>query len=112
LRFSAVALDSLSLARVLDAPHSIASLVSVMAHCSSLEETEREIAATALAEATQTGGGHAVTAISDGEGHVSSGSETDDSGDGGASDNEFISTLGLTRSFSSCRRRHAKRDHY
>jgi hypothetical protein len=65
-----------------------------MACGKSLEETEREIAAAALAktetvaEVTPAGGDGEVPATFDGKGHVSSGGESGDFMDEGASDNE------------------------
>jgi hypothetical protein len=53
----------------------------VMARCSSLEEPNRENATAALAEATSTGGGSEVSAVSDGEAHALSGGRPGDYAD-------------------------------
>jgi hypothetical protein len=52
-----------------------------MAHCNSLEEPNRENATAALAEATSTGGGSEVSAVSDGEAHALSGGRPGDYAD-------------------------------
>jgi hypothetical protein len=65
-----------------------------MAHCSLLEETEREIAVVSvaevgnMAEATPMGCGGGALATSDDKGHVLSRGESSDSTDDGISNNE------------------------
>jgi hypothetical protein len=69
-----------------------------MAHCSLLEETEREIAAVSvaevgnMAEATPMGCGGGALATSDDKGHVLSRGESSDSTDEGISNNENSQT--------------------
>jgi hypothetical protein len=63
-----------------------------VARCSSLDETKREIAATALVEVTPTGGSGEVPVMFCDEGRVSSRGESRNSVDKGASNNEISRT--------------------